>query len=56
MNRNTVSELLQHFSLSSLDTAAAADALESYCPSDSSLLGRVHTSGVAGYNLSLIHI
>jgi aldehyde dehydrogenase (NAD+) len=54
MNRNTVSELLQHFSLSSLDTAAAADALESYCPSDSSLLGRVHTSGVAGYNSVMI--
>ena len=54
MNRNTVSELLQHFSLSSLDTAAAADALESYCPSDSSLLGRVHTSGAAGYNSVMI--
>jgi aldehyde dehydrogenase (NAD+) len=50
MNRNRVSELLQHFALPSVDAGALADALDSYCPGDGSLLGRAHTSGAADYD------
>jgi aldehyde dehydrogenase (NAD+) len=54
MNRTSVSELRQHFSLPSVEAAASADALESYCPSDGSLLGRVPASGAAGYDRVMI--
>ncbi len=50
MNPHTVTELLQHFSLPAADASDSPEGLASYCPGDGSLLGRVPTSGAAGYN------
>jgi aldehyde dehydrogenase (NAD+) len=50
MGSPDISALLKHFSLPPLDSAASAEGLESFNPADGSLLGRVHTSGAAGYN------
>jgi aldehyde dehydrogenase (NAD+) len=50
VNPHTVTELLQHFSLPAADASDSPEGLASYCPGDGSLLGRVPTSGAAGYN------
>jgi aldehyde dehydrogenase (NAD+) len=50
VNRNTVSALLQHFSLPAADASDSPEGVASYCPSDGSLLGRVTASGAAGYD------
>jgi aldehyde dehydrogenase (NAD+) len=48
--RNNISALLKHFSLPAAESGASSDGLESFSPADGSLLGRVYTSGAAGYN------
>jgi aldehyde dehydrogenase (NAD+) len=50
MARTSVSALLQHFELPARESAAAADCIESFSPGDGSLLGRVPTTGAAGYD------
>ena len=50
MARTSVSALLQHFELPPGESGAAADCLESFSPGDGSLLGRVPTTGAAGYD------
>src|ERR1700728_654493 len=50
MARTSVSALLQHFDLPARESAAAADCIESFSPGDGSLLGRVPTTGAAGYD------
>jgi aldehyde dehydrogenase (NAD+) len=48
--RTSVSALLQHFELPPEESGAAADCIESFSPGDGSLLGRVPTTGAAGYD------
>src|SRR5476649_1576705 len=50
MSKTNVSALLKHFSLPPVESGASAEGLESFNPADGSLLGRVYTSGAAGYN------
>jgi aldehyde dehydrogenase (NAD+) len=50
MSRTNISALLKHFSLLPVESGASAEGLESFNPADGSLLGRVYTSGAAGYN------
>ncbi|HEY4974601.1 MAG TPA: aldehyde dehydrogenase family protein, partial [Steroidobacteraceae bacterium] len=50
MSRTNISALLKHFSLPPAASGATAEGLESFNPADGSLLGRVYTSGAAGYN------
>jgi aldehyde dehydrogenase (NAD+) len=50
MSRTNISALLKHFSLLPVESSASAEGLESFNPADGSLLGRVYTSGAAGYN------
>ena len=54
MARTRIDSLLQHFSLPPAAAGSSAEGLESYCPTDGSLLARVHTSGAAGYNSVLM--
>jgi aldehyde dehydrogenase (NAD+) len=48
--RTSVSALLQHFEMPPEESGAAADCIESFSPGDGSLLGRVPTTGAAGYD------
>src|SRR6202140_1987975 len=50
MARSNVSALLKHFALPPAESAAASGWLESFSPGDASLLGRVPTTGAAGYD------
>jgi aldehyde dehydrogenase (NAD+) len=48
--RSNVSTLLKHFELPPGEPDGAAECLESFNPGDGSLLGRVSTTGAAGYD------
>jgi aldehyde dehydrogenase (NAD+) len=48
--RSNVSTLLKHFELPPGEPDGAAECLESFNPGDGSLLGRVPTTGAAGYD------
>src|ERR1700686_2612415 len=50
MARSNVSALLKHFALPPAESGAASGWLESFSPGDASLLGRVPTTGAAGYD------